>query len=289
VIALPVIVVVTAALVWALDGPFDTEEVGAQGEAVLVASDTGKARNAARFWGRVECTRHEPPLTPAHQVLRRSGDPHRTAVGSRQGNRTFRRLTVYDGDDVSGERCELGLNDHFSGPTAFYREGERYLTAVSIRLPRAFSVNSPYWRVVLQMKQAQPYNNLEGGSMLELQVRDGRWLVISDWRNLWSAPARSGKWVRFFFDITYSRDPTRGAVQVSADLKDDTGIDAISPLFRVDTLRTESLGGVASGILPGDSIPSHLRVGIYQDAIYQCRRSGAGCSVDIDNVQVIKR
>ena len=37
----------------------------------------------------------------------------------------------------------------------------------------------------------------------------------------------------------------------------------------------------------GDAIPSHLRAGIYQDEGYSCPLSGPGCSIDIDNVQVL--
>ena len=35
-------------------------------------------------------------------------------------------------------------------------------------------------------------------------------------------------------------------------------------------------------------MPSHLRAGIYQNESYACPRSGVGCSVDVDNVQVLR-
>ena len=135
--------------------------------------------------------------------------------------------------------------------------------------------------------------------MLELQIRDGRWLLISDWRDLWSTPAQAGVWTRFAFDITYSQDPAKGSIQVQVDLNGDGDhdddvdgdgeVDERSPRFEVDTLRRETEGDVDSGLEPGESIPSHLRMGIYQNPIYECPRSGAGCSVDIDNIQVLRR
>jgi hypothetical protein len=264
----------------------------------VVAADTAAAASPLPFWGRVDCEWHDPPLTPAHQVIEAGGDSHPTAKGRPQGDYSFRRLTVYDGDDVFGERCELGLNDHRRGPTAFYREGDRYVTFASLRLPGDTDVNDPDWRVVLQMKQAQPYNNLEGASRFELQVRDGRWLAISDYRDLWSAPAQAGTWTRFRFDVTYSQDPARGSIQISADLNDDGDYvddvdsdgspDEESPHIRLATLLRETAGRSESGLAPGESVPSHLRAGIYQNQSFECPRTGPGCSVDIDNVQVLR-
>ena len=46
-------------------------------------------------------------------------------------------------------------------------------------------------------------------------------------------------------------------------------------------------GGEPDGLKPGQPIPSHLRAGIYHDPLIPCP-SPTGCSVDIDNVQVIR-
>ena len=258
------------------------------------ASDTGTRRSPLAFWGSVDCARpRDRGLTPAHQRIATGGDTHPPEGADTPGDTSFRRLTVYDGDDVSGERCELGLNDNPHGPTVFYGEGERYVTYASLRLPEALDVDDPDWRVVLQMKQTQPYTNPRQASIFELQVRSGRWLALSDNRTIWSAPAEAGVWTRFRFDITYSQDPSMGSVQISVDLNgdgdyDDGALGEESELLRLQTLVPETLGGTASGLAAGESVPSHLRAGIYQNESYACPRSGVGCSVDVDNVQVLR-
>lgn len=253
------------------------------GGTALVAEDTAASADPLPFWGQVDCAEHPPGLTPAHQLVPDDGDPSRTATGARQGNSSFRRLTVYDGDDVSGERCELGLNDRL-GPTAFYDEGDRRITFISIRIPKE-TPDGELFRNVYQNKQAQPYDSPEQASMLEMQVRDGVWRLDIDYRNVWKGPLEKGVWARFAFDVVYSQDPERGSVLVRADLDGDGVFEESSPRRHVATLRVESDGEV--GPSEGASIPSHLRAGIYQDEGYECPRSGRGCSVDIDNVQVL--
>jgi hypothetical protein len=248
-----------------------------------ILSDTAGRRNPLRKWGRIDC------LTATRvDWIRRGGDRRRQGDGSRQGNRSFRRLSVIDGDNVSGERCELGLNDQ-DGPTAVYREGQRRITFASIRLPSSSPVTAPNWRVVLQMKQAQPYYNPYGASMFELQARAGKWVIVNDWNDVWTAPAQQNTWTRFAFDIVYSQNPSIGSIKVFVDRNGDG--DARdereqSPRVLRQTLKPEVAGG-PSPVPVGQSIPSHLRTGIYEDSIYSCPWP-LGCSVDIDNVQVVK-
>jgi hypothetical protein len=250
----------------------------------VIASDTGVNEDPAQFWGRIDC---EDPQR--QQLLRTGGDTHETGAGESQGNTAFRRLRVLDGDNVYGERCELGEND-MSGPTAFYREGERRVTYMSIRLPDSWNVDDPKWRVVMQMKQAEPYHNPDVSSIFQLEADNGTWHLISSWSNpLWSAPARTGIWTRFAFDVTYSSDPAKGLVRIYVDLNDDGDFDdsgEASPLIHHETLKAEVPGG-DSPYLPGQSIHSHLREGVYQDTRYSCPHP-AGCYADYDNVQVIR-
>jgi hypothetical protein len=58
--------------------------------------------------------------------------------------------------------------------------------------------------------------------------------------------------------------------------------------MRTYTLKREIRGGGRDGIAPGKSIPSHLRAGLYHDEGYSCPESSGGCSVDVDNVQVVR-
>ena len=133
---------------------FATQLAFIAGGLRVVASDTAARADPIPFWGAVECA---DPSRVAR--IRTGGDKHRTASGARQGNRAFRRLTVFDGDDFFGERCELGQNNRATSPVTFYQPGTRVITFASIRLPRNFPLSSPGpFQVVLQMKQEAPSN-----------------------------------------------------------------------------------------------------------------------------------
>src|SRR5690242_8205820 len=74
-----------------------------RGHAHLIASDTAANPNPDPFWGRSYCANDQRV-----QQFTSGGDPHPTLTGAPQGDGAFRRLTVFDGDDAFGERCELG-------------------------------------------------------------------------------------------------------------------------------------------------------------------------------------
>ena len=248
----------------------------------VVASDTAANSDPLPFWGSIDCQ-----SASRQQQVASGGDAHVAALGGSQGNSAFRRMTVIDGDNFYGERCELGFNN-VNGPTVFYREGQRRVTFISIRLPNGTDPTNENWRNVMQMKQAQPYNNPNTSPVFELQVHDGKWWVESSWVNLWSFPARQNAWTRFAFDVVYSQDPSVGSITTYADLTEDGDFDDAnerSPLIHDATLRAETTPGYPSPYQPGDSIPSHLRAGIYQNANYSCP---SGCSADIDNIQVVR-
>ena len=247
-----------------------------------VAFEDSGAGDPGAVWGSVDCE------TQGRVSSQPSGDPRAKADGTAQQSASFRRLTVIDGDDFWGERCELGLNDHRTGPTALYHEGERRITFISVRLPESYPLMDDKWQTVMQMKQAQPAANGGGAPVLEFNARGGEWLMVSDWEGVWSAPAQQGVWTRFAFDIRYSQDPSVGTMTVYADLNGDGDArdsGEQSPIMHMATLRRETTGGSSTdGIAPGESIPSHLRMGVYHDAGIAC---GSGCAVDIDNVEVL--
>ena len=239
-------------------------------------ADSGSALDPATVWGKLDCA---------------SASRHRATDG-------YRELTVLDGDDVWGERCELGRNDHRTGPTALFREGDRAVTTASLRLPANYPLEDTRWQVLMQMKQTQPSANGGGTPVISLEAKAGRWRLLqstssgpsSDTRELWTAPAQRGAWTRFAFDVSYSQDPAKGAIRAYADLNGDG--DAAdgqerSPEIRTYTLKRETEGGSATdGIAPGESIPSHLRMGIYHHPDIPCPPP-SGCAVELDDVQVV--
>ena len=254
------------------------------GTALFV--DGGGSASPRTVWGSLECQR--PTRV---RLARAEGDPTTLADGQPQDSAGFRRLRVLDGDDFSGERCELGLNDHRSSPVALYREGTRRITYLSLKLSKRFPLGRDAWQVVMQMKQSQPADSGGGTPVLALQADDGRWRLdhagVDFEGDAWTAPASTGNWVRFAFDVTYSTDPELGAVQVSADLNGDG--DALdkrerSGRIELQTLKAEGPGTSDDGLAEGDPIPSHLRVGIYHDSSYRCH--GFKCSLGVDNVGV---
>jgi hypothetical protein len=255
-----------------------------------VKEDTAGAEDPVPLWGRLDCqtySRHQ------HQRIAIDGDLHTTGSGRVQTDLSYRRLTVLDSDDVYGERCELGRNEHrarFTPQTfALYREGQHRVTFMSLRLPNNFPLGTTAWQVVMQMKQTQPSAGGGGGPILSLEATGGRWRLQSSTGALWSTPARTGTWTRFAFDVYYSQYSSVGFVKVYVDLNGDG--DALdpgeqSPKIRRATLKTETTGGSSTdGIAPGESIPSHLRAGLYHASSISCP-APLGCSTEIDNVQV---
>ena len=257
----------------------------------LIASDTALNPDPKPFWGNIDCE-----TASRHQQFVVGGDPTVTGTGAPQGDSAFRRMTVFDGDDYFGERCELGANNR-NGPVTFYREGQRRLTYASFRLPANFPLSTDRWQGVLQMKQAQPAENGGGAPVISLSAFQGRWSVYNSIpgysdadRLIWSAPARSGVWTRFLLDVTYSRNPKAGAIRISADLTGDGDFSDAgerSAVLKTNTLKEEIGSDLSDGLKAGASIPSHLRVGIYHDQSIGCSPTAGGCSVDVDNVQVI--
>jgi hypothetical protein len=254
----------------------------------LLLNDTASSANPNPIWGSIDCEN-----SSRHQQITSGGDDLPTASGADQGNSAFRRLTVYDGDDYWGERCELGKNDN-RGPVALYHEGQRRLTYASFRLPSNFDIDTDMWQGVLQMKQAQPADNGGGTPVISLGAYDGKWLLFhsgagyTDVDNIiWEAPASNNQWTRMMIDSIYSQDPSKGVLKMSIDLNGDGDFDDAgeqSPTFHTNTLKREIAGDDSDGMTQGESIPSHLRVGMYHNPGIPCL---AGCSVDVDNVQVI--
>jgi hypothetical protein len=258
----------------------------------LVASDTGADPSPIPVWGKAYCANDDRV-----QQITTGGDPHLTATGVPQGNASFRRVTLFNGDDSFGERCELGL-DSRKGPTAFYRQGYHRITQFSVRLAPGFPLGADTWQVVMQMKQSAPASNSDGTPVLELDAYGGRWRLrqslsrrsAGDSRELWAAPAAIGNWTRFSFNVRYSTNPKKGFIRLGIDLNGDGDFadpGELSPGFHTYTLKVETPGGTTDGIKPGRPIPSHLGMGLYHNPSIPCPPL-TGCQVDLDNMQVLR-
>jgi hypothetical protein len=254
----------------------------------VVASDTSALKSPTSSWGALQCMN-----SSEYSWGTTGGDPHEAANGVIQGNEDFRQMTTFDGDEFWGERCELGEDDWRHSPSAYYREGDHYVTYISEKLPSNFPLNAKTWQTVMQMKQAEPSNVGGGAPIIEMEARENRWVISDNWVELFSFPAKANTWTRFAWDVYYSKDPGKGWIQVSADLNGDGDFDdpgERSKVVHVATLKTEinEPGGTGEGLIaPGEAVPSHLRAGIYHNPEIPCPASTGGCSVQVDNVQVM--
>lgn len=259
-------------------------------DCTLLEEDPG-VDDVKSLWGSIDCARQ-------------------SRVKSIDG---YRRLSVIDGDDFLGERCELGRNEHRNGSGGgdgtfqVYREGERKITAMSIRLPKSLPLydDNWTWQVITQMKQAQPADAAGGTPVLALHAAYGRWRLFqsspgdpgseSDTRELWSAPAQHDVWTRVAFDITYSQDPSKGRIQMFVDANGDgdaTDPGESSKPINTYTLKRETATDPGAetaeeAVSEGESIPSHLRIGPYHDEALDCPPPG-GCAVEYDDIQVLQ-
>ncbi len=256
----------------------------------VVASDTASAADPNGFWGSTDCV-----TDSRHKQVTSGGDTAPTATGASQGNSAYRSLTAFDGDDFWGERCELGMNDHRSSPVAFYREGMRRVTYASFRLPSSYPLGTDMWQGVLQMKQSQPSDNGGGTPVLSLGAYEGKWMLFhsgAGWTTedevIWEAPATAGQWTRIAIDAKYSQHADQGWIKIYMDLNGDGDFaddDEQSETFHTNTLKHEIGSDTSDGYAAGQSLPSHLRVGMYHHQGIPCP---TGCAVETDNVQVVR-
>ncbi len=250
----------------------------------VIYNDTGAESSPTKLWGRLQCVDQS-----RYSWSPQGGDAHVTATGAAQPDSAYRQLTVQDGDEFWGERCELGEDDWRTGPTAVYHEGDHYVTYISERLPSNFPLYTKEWQTVMQMKQTQPGNGGGEAPQIEMEAREGKWVIVDDWHELWTFPAAQNTWTRFAWNVYYSKDPGQGWLQVSVDLNGDGDFNdpgERSPVFHVATLKTEIPGPIndPSQPAPGQAMTSHLRAGIYHNPSIPCP---GGCSVQVDNVQII--
>jgi hypothetical protein len=272
----------------------------ATGGKILREDVSAQADALTGLWG-------EFSNVPARLQLKTSGgDPGPKADGTAQGNSNYREITVQDGDSWQGEsaeRSELGRNtcspyytENKPGSSdatfAIFDEGQRRLVFFSQRYHANLNTGVDTFQTVMQMKQNQPYlanGPVDSAPALEVSVYGGSILLGNFWTIRWTTglPARE-KWIRYAFDVTFSKDPSKGKVQLFVD-HDGSGdflaASKASPVITCQTLAnctSADPAKVSNGARPaGQSLPSHMRIGCYHRASY------GPTTVDVDNVQVM--
>ena len=110
--------------------------------------------------------------------------------------------------------------------------------------------------------------------------------------NVWSsAPLQHNVWTRIAVDAFFPRTPRSVGSRFTST---PTGMGTSrtgeqSPMVHGQTLLRQLTSGCSSSpcLNVGDSIPDHLRAGIYHDSAIPCPKPSPGCSDQIDNVQVL--
>lgn len=271
----------------------DLATMTAPGCTLLRDDTAANSDPSAGLWGKVDAVD-----SSRYSYSTTGGDSAPMANGASQGNSAYREMTVKTGDEKlwdNNARAELGRNDSRSGENsgsqtsgtfALFHEGEHKIIFWSMRFPSNFDFQQSNWQVIMQGKQAEPYvgnGPTDGAPAFTVQAYGGKLHLDNFWNDRWttSAPPHN-VWIRFALDVVFSKDPAKGRIQAFVDLNGDGDfLDSgeSSGVINAETLAYASSAG--DGYNTGDPIPGHLRLGVYHNPAIP------GCSVDIDNVQVV--
>ena len=69
-----------------------------------------------------------------------------------QGRKAY-ELTVHDGDNAWGERCELGHGNPGRSGFPLFQNGDERWISFSVYLPDNYPINTPNWNVMFQIHQ----------------------------------------------------------------------------------------------------------------------------------------
>lgn len=215
-------------------------------------------------------------------------------------NGAYRRVSLLDTDEVTGNRAEIGRNHYRMGESgdttaaiapvwinahtfALYQQGQRRITRYWTRLATNFPTSEPHWNVVMQMKQTQPYTtgsgSVGGSPQIALEAENNAWRISWDGGLAYygSVALVANVWVQHEFDIVYHSDPAIG--RVIWRMNTGAGLTERYSGF-LATLKTETVDSTYLAV--GQSIPSHLRMGIYRNGAYI-----GDTHVDIADVEVV--
>jgi len=224
---------------------------------VVVKQDLAPDSNFMRLWHQLNP--YKPSQVEWH--MGDGGDPHPLIEGST--NSSWRRLIIRDGDRGSGdlpreERFQLGANSASDSNTfKAYREGERWITYWSMRIP---SVNIPagegaqVWQMYQQGGGGPPILAFSHRSRdtLRLIVRPG-----PDKVTLWNVRVPVDTWLRFAIDIQYTRNAEDAKIQLWGDLGDtgDLSLRKLTPVISGYPTLATGANALIAGIYGDASIP----------------------------------
>jgi hypothetical protein len=168
-------------------------------------------------------------------------------------------LTLHDGDQSWGERCELGMGNPGGPPFPLFHEGDDRWISFQVYLPSDFPINTPNWNVIFQIHQQG-----DGGCPpLALHVEDGQFKLFNssspyyvlDTVEKWHAPAQANTWAKFTLHIKFSGSDSVGFVELYGDL-DGTGMKQLMARQYMHTMTLYS---------DGSPMTEHARIGMYRD------------------------
>jgi hypothetical protein len=194
----------------------------------------------------------------------------------------YRRIVVYDGEceeqSIDTERAELGFNswrgygDLPPNPDPLRRasnlrtfwlfaEGDTLVTDWWVRLPSDFPIGTDEFQSIEQESQAAPNTSTLSSPVLAVEARQNQIQLSNRGGNqgpgipiTFPAPAL-GSWFHLQLTARYTRSREDGGVTLCLN-----GQCKIAT--NIQTLATFENGGV-SPYQQGDSVPSHIRLGIY--------------------------
>jgi hypothetical protein len=175
-----------------------------------------------------------------------------------QGNKAY-EITLRDGDDSYGERCELGQGNPTRTGFPIFQEGQERWVSFQVYLPDDYPIDTRDWNVIFQEKQLGSM----GTPALSMEVQNGRFILMNADSNgvsggtvqKWSGPAVRNQWVKFTVHTKFSPDPSVGTVELFGDL-DGQGEKLLLPEIHTHTMKRDD-AGVA--------VPSQARIGMYRN------------------------
>jgi hypothetical protein len=175
-----------------------------------------------------------------------------------QGQKAY-KLTVQDGDNSWGERCELGHGNPTRSGFPVFHAGEDVWISFSVYLPDNYPINTRDWNVMFQIHQEG-----DGGCPpIAMHVEEGEWRLFNSSRpsyvldtvEKWHAPAERNRWTKFTIHMMNSGSDDKGFVELYSDLGGN-GMEQVMPRTYMHTMTVRS---------NGSPMTNHARIGIYRD------------------------